>query len=330
MKAPGIIFLSGVLAALGVAALCVTLTRAPANETPPVQRKPARFRLGLIPERNLFEQRQAFRALADYLETHARVTRGKSTVEADPPLYVDLVTSSNYAGVLQDFAAGDVDGAFLGSLVTVLAVDRSGAQVLAKSENLEGHDTYCGEIFVRPDAPISSLADFDGKKLGAVRTTTAGVIYPFVVFDQLPAPVHPEFVWAGTHDDVIAAVADGRLDGGASKDLRIDAYEKSHPGTQFRRLSSGPRVPESAFVVRCTLAPEVRDAMLAALLNMDHDPDAKPVLAALQLARFKSCDLREYAPLYDLIEQLGPRWSNTWIEGPAPRRPAWTTQKAGG
>ncbi|HUO09462.1 MAG TPA: phosphate/phosphite/phosphonate ABC transporter substrate-binding protein [Phycisphaerae bacterium] len=295
-----------------------------------------RFRLGLIPERNLYEQRRAFRALADYLDSHVNPKSRLSTLDTGPSLHVELVTSSNYAGILHDFAHNDIDGAFLGSLVAVLAVDRSGAQVLVKSESHSGKDTYAGTLFVPPDSPIHSLADLRGKKIAAVRTTNAGSIFPLFAFQQagIDRANEPQLLWSGTHDDVIEEVFAHRVDAGAVKDLRLDSWEQEHPGQNFRRLATGPRAPESALVVTRDLPPDLRDALAATLLQMNRDPQAAPVLQALQLNRFVPCDISEYTPLYDMLDAIAPRWSETGVDGPPPLRPqvltAATTAPNGG
>jgi len=289
------------------------------------------FRLGLVPDRNISEQRQAFRALAAYLETHVRLNRRMSTEGAAPALHVELVTSTNYASILKDFHDGDVDGAFLGSLVALLAVDRCGAQVVAKSENQAGLDTYAGVLFVSENSPITSLAGLRGKKLAGVRTTMAGSIYPLFAFDRagVDAAALPELVWCGTHDDVIDEVIAGHVDAGAVKDVRLNAYEREHAGVKFRRLGSGPRAPDNALVVGSNTPADLRDALLAALLAMRQDSQAEPVLEKLGLNGFAACELSEYAGLYDMIESLGPRWAATGIDGRAPHRPTWAGGKAG-
>lgn len=325
-----LLILGAVLAIIG---LLAWLTGLPLGGPTPVTASgglaPARFRLGLIPERNLYEQRKAFRMLADYLETHVQISRGASTLDSGPALRVELVTSSNYAGILKDFASGEIDGAFLGSLVTVLAVDRSGAEVLAKSVNLDKKDTYAGVVFTLPTSGIGALAELHGRRLGAVRTTMAGSIYPRFALGQagIGDDALPEWVWCGTHDDVIEEVVAGRVDAGAVKDLRLDAYERAHPGVIFRRLATGPRVPDSAFVVSRSLTPDVRQGIVAALLAMEADPHAKLTLEGLQTSRFERCDISEYGPLYDMIEALGPKWQATGVESAAPKRPAGAARR---
>src|SRR4051812_10682421 len=89
----------------------------------------ASLRIGLIPERDIFAQRARYRALADYLA--ARLGRP-----------VELVTLNSYENILRDFADRQVDAAFLGSLVAVLAADRLDVRILVKSELPDGATTY--------------------------------------------------------------------------------------------------------------------------------------------------------------------------------------------
>jgi ABC transporter, phosphonate, periplasmic substrate-binding protein len=113
------------------------------------------FRLGLIPERDIFAQRRRYRALADYL----------SGVLG---LHVELVTSNTYHGVLNDMARGRIDGAFMGSMVATLTLDQLNARVLVKPQTEQGVTTYRGVIFVRDDSPIQSVDDLAGVSIAVV------------------------------------------------------------------------------------------------------------------------------------------------------------------
>jgi len=277
--------------------------------------------LGLVPERDLFAQRQAYRLLADYLQTHIPAPRNTSTLADPAPLRVELVTSSSYAGILQDFQRRDIDAAFLGSTVAVLAIDRYGAQVVLKSETAAGADTYGGVLFVLDNSPIRTLGDLKNKRVGGVATTSAGAVFPVWLFQRagLSAEDSPHIIWTGTHDDVIDEVAAGNLDAGCVKDVRLAAWEKAHPDTHFRHLSTGGHFPENALVLRSDFNPQLRAALVGALLAMDKEPAATPVFAALGLRRFEPCAISEFHDVYDMITAIGPRWAETGIDGPPPR-----------
>jgi phosphonate transport system substrate-binding protein len=281
--------------------------------------KPAALRIGIIPERDIYQQRKNYLLLAQYLQS-----RG---VGVGSPPAVEVMTAASYDAILQDFNDGHIDAAFVGSLVAVLAADRYGTQVVLKSENLQGQSTYCGVIFVPAASPVTSFRDLIGQRIGAVRTTTAGAVYPLYLVRQLgwQAKDVPTLVWSGTHDDVIrevlAANGPGDLAAGAVKDTRLAAFEKAHPDIKLRHLAESGRVPDNALIVRRDLPPAQKDKLVSTLLAMEHDPNAAPVLASLELHRFLPCSLDQYAALYDMIDAIGPVWFAMQV-GPAPRRPA--------
>lgn len=280
------------------------------------------LRLGIIPERNVYQQRTAYRLLGDYLQTK----------DLGLPIHttVDILTASSYSSALKDMEEGQLDAAFVGSLVAALAYERCGAEVVLKSEELDGRSMYAGVVFVRESSPARTFNDLMGKRIGGVKTTTAGAVYPLYLIRKLgwQALDVPTLVWSGTHEDVINEVLLGSVDAGAVKDLRFDAYMKEHPEAQLRTLSLSGRVPNNALVLRKGLPAAQKEKLPAALLAMESDPAAVPALAALGYKRFVCSDIKEYGPLYDMIEAIGPAWFALDV-GPAPHRPALTSAEGG-
>ncbi len=263
------------------------------------------FRLGVIPERDIFAQRLRYHALADYLSSELGV----------PML---LVTPNTYRGVLDDLAHGRIDGAFMGSMVAKLAQDNLDARVLVKPELAGGVTTYRGVVFVREGSPIVSPGDLSGSSIAMVRTTTAGHLYPMYILkkhDLLSSDQPPKARWVGTHDQVILAVFDGQVDAGAAKDLRIDAFEQAHAGYRFRRISVGQAVPNNALLVRSDLDTELASRLEQALLAMDQSKPGRDALAAFGATRFAPCDSREYRTIDEMTRDLGPGWEQVGSPG---------------
>ena len=254
--------------------------------------------LGLIPEREIFDQRRRYRALADYLSDEL----GRPVI---------LVTSNTYHGALKDMTEGRIDAAFMGSLVATLAMDQLQAHVLVKPEDSNGDTMYHGVIFVRDDSPISRVDELAGRSIAMVRTTTAGHLFPIYTLVELDLFAQPNPVrvrWDGTHDRVIQDVFDGEVDAGAAKNLRIDAFEQEHPGYRFRRLAAGEAVPNNALIVR----PDMDSGLVAqiekVLLAMHESEAGKQALDVFGAARFVPCVPEEYRPIYAMTERLGPGW----------------------
>jgi phosphate/phosphite/phosphonate ABC transporter binding protein len=270
------------------------------------------LRIGLVPERDIFRLRQQYQGLAGYLS--ARLGRP-----------VEWVTVSTYEAVLLDFQEKKIEGAFLGSLVAVLAMDRLGAQVIAKPEFPGQVSTYCGVIFVRADSPITRVKQLGGQTMAMVRTTTAGNLFPVCVLTRCGLwtseyPCQP--VWVGTHDDVVREVMAGRVGAGAAKDLRVDDMLAQHKDWKIRRLTVGKAVPNNALVLRADMVAELGPKLSKILLGMHEDPDGAKALASLGAVRFLPCRTEEFQAIYDMVSHLGESWRSVGVSWPAPRRPA--------
>jgi len=285
----------------------------PQSQTPSgASMAPPALRIGLIPERDIFTQRRRYAVLAAYLADKLR----------NP---VELVTLSSYQSPLDDFAEKQIDGAFLGSLVAVLSMDRVQAQVVAKPEIGGGISTYTGVVFVRESSPIQSFDDLRGRSIAMVPTTTAGHLFPLYLMARrgmLGADDSPKVIWVGTHDDVVFEVMSGRADAGAVKDLRLTAFLQMHKDLAIRTLATSDPVPNNALLLRADVAPIWAEMIKQVLIAMDQDPAGQAALEQFGAVRFLPCEAAEYAAIYDMVEQIGPDWPKLEIDGPPPQRPA--------
>jgi phosphonate transport system substrate-binding protein len=270
------------------------------------------LRIGLIPERDIFLQRKRYRALADHVSD-----------KLDRP--VELVMMNTYANVLHDFAEKNIECAFLGSLVAVLAMDRLDVKVIAKPESVSGVSMYHGVIFVRDDSPVKKLQDIADCSIGMVRTTTAAHVFPGCVLMKLKLfgrADEPRIVWAGTHDEVARKVVGRQIDVGSMKNLRLDDLLKRNPNWKIRRLAEGKCVPSNALLARSDVAAELGGKLTKILLEMDSDPQGRKTLDAMGMKRFIPCPAQDYAPVYDMTECIEPAWLKIGVSGAIPKRPA--------
>jgi len=269
------------------------------------------LRLGLIPERDILAQRARYRALGDYLEG-----------QLNRP--IELVTVNTYSSVLIELEQDMIDAAFVGSMVAALAHDRHGVKVLVKPETADGVSTYRGVLFVREDSPIREIDDLDGRSVAMVRTTTAGNLFPihqFVQRDMLDGPNAARLHWAGTHDDAVRAVAEGTVEAGAAKDLRLQAMEAIHPEMKFRRLAVSDAVPNNALIAHRDLPMKICQQLSTALVKMHETEQGRAVLETFGAQRFLPCTIEEYAAIYEMVGELGSAWSQVGVEGPPPTLP---------
>ena len=79
-------------------------------EAPPKNETPApKFSLGLIPEQDLFSQKERYEPLARYISEKVG-------------LNVEIKILSRYGNIIDNFVSGELDGAFFGSFTGALAI----------------------------------------------------------------------------------------------------------------------------------------------------------------------------------------------------------------
>jgi len=269
----------------------------------------AAIRIGLIPEQDIFALRKRHQILADYIAS-----------ELGRP--VELVTGNSYETVLKDFAEKKIEAALLGSLVTVLCVDRLDARVIAKTEMPGGVSTYHGVMCVPKESPITSVEQLAGKSIALVRTTTGGNLFPIhemLRLGLLHGEDAPRIVWVGTHDDAMDTMIKAATSAAAAKSLRIEAWTLGHPGRDVRILATSGEVPENALVIRGDVADTLGAQLSRVVLDMDKSDAGRAALREYGAARFLPCDITEYKVIYDLVADLGDEWQRLGISGAAPK-----------
>ena len=269
----------------------------------------AAIRIGLIPERDIFALRKRHKILADYLAGQL----GRP---------VELVTGNSYETVLQDFAEKRIEAAILGSLVTVLCVDRLGARVIAKTELHGGVSTYHGVICVPAESPITSVGQLAGQSIALVRTTTGGNLFPIHELLRLGLMNEgqaPRLVWVGTHDDAVDTMMKGLTTAAAAKDLRVSAWLRDHPGRDIRILATSGEAPENALVVRGDVADTLGAELSRIVLNMDKTDAGRAALRDYGATRFLPCDIADYQVIYDLVADIGDQWKLLGVAGAPPQ-----------
>lgn len=257
------------------------------------------LRLGVLPEQNLFRQLQRYEPLAAYLSARSGVT-------------IRLAVLPRYGNILRNFESSDLDGAFFGSFTYVLAHRRLGIEVLARPQLLNGSSTYFGVILVRRDSGIREVKGLAGKRFAFVdQATTAGYLLPLHSLAQAGIRDVRRFLgetyFAGTHEDVIRDVLDGKADAGAAKSSVLERMAGEDPRviSDLTFLDRSPDVPENALALAPRVAPELRERLRRLLLTMHEDPEARPALERLGARRFVETRDEDYAAVYRYVEEVG-------------------------
>jgi phosphonate transport system substrate-binding protein len=253
--------------------------------------------IGLLPEMNIFKQRERFELLAVYLSKHLKIK-------------VKLKMLS-YDNIIEKFKEEEIDAAFLGSFTGALAISQLGVDPLARPINMDGTSTYQGYLFVRKDSDIKTFADMKGKSLALVEKTTAGFVFPIAWLkrhevDDINTFFNEQFI-SGSHDRTISLVLNGKADVGAAKSTIYKSMRKWQPriDRELIILANSPKVPSNTFCVSKKLDHQYREQLKDLLLNLRGDQGGREVLKQLGAKRFVETNREQYQPVFDLAKEAG-------------------------
>lgn len=292
---------AGLFAAVLLLAVLLTGGCTRQKEEPPVRKVFGQQELliGLIPEQNIFRQRERYNVLRNYLSSRLGIA-------------VNFTSLSRYGNIVERFTAEKMDGAFFGSFTYGLAHWQLGVEPLARPVNLDGTSTYHGYLFARKDSGIRRSADMKGKRFAFVEhATTAGYLFPLAFFKASgvsdPEKYLGQSFFAGSHDAAILAVLNREADIGAAKNTVYDqlAAEKPRVEQELIILSTSGVVPQNCLAVRKDLDPDLKQELKRLLVDMDKDPEGAEVLRKFGARGFVETTDRDYAYLYTLAAQVG-------------------------
>lgn len=285
-------------------AIITVLTQGACTNSKP-QRPPAKANaqqeilIGLIPEQNVFRQRERYLALKQYLMDRLGVT-------------VSFISLTRYGNITEHFTKEKLDGAFFGSFTYALAHRQLGVEPIARPINLDGTSTYHGYLFVRKDSSIRTAADMSGKRFAFVeRATSAGYLFPLAYFMDHhiadPQAYLGEMFFAGSHDAAILAVLNREADIGAAKNTIYDQMRQEDPriGKELHILATSEVFPQNSLAVRKDLDPELKAALRQALLDMGKDAEGIAALKKFGARGFTETTDEDYAYVYRLTARAG-------------------------
>lgn len=263
------------------------------------QDKPSTLLIGLVPEINVFKQKQRFNLLGAYL-------RRKTGIE------IRFTILSRYGNIIDRFQKERMDAAFFGSFTGALAVRKLGVVPLARPVNPDDTSTYHGYLFVKKNSGIKSARDMRGKRMAFVeKATTAGYLFPLAYLRETGITgidgFFSEYFFAGSHDAAIKAVLDGSADIGAAKHSIYERMRESDARVdrELVVIAESPRVPSNGLCVRKGLDAAVRQRLKQALLEMHADAEGAAVLAKFGALRFIETTAGDYQPVFDLAGRAG-------------------------
>lgn len=229
---------------------------------------------------------------------------------------VQIKMYNEYAGILNDIDHEMLDMAILSPVVYALCMDDPGLSFVATAL-FRGKPVYHSVILARKDGPIASIQGLSGKKIGFVdRYSASGYIYPaaFLRTANLMDGDIPLYnpIFYGSHDRVIRALFDGKVDAIATYDTFFE-YANHQVGEMknlsldsFRVLKLVPeRIPEDAFVCRSEVGKDVIDTLKIALSDFESEKKApNSAVKEVSYSGFKPGNQKAYEEVKSFLQDI--------------------------
>lgn len=236
------------------------------------------LRVTAIPDESPTELARKAGPLVKYLETRLHMK-------------VEYTPVTDYAAAVETLVNRKVDLAWFGGFTFVQANARSGGKVIPLVQREE--DEKFRSVFITSEPAIQSLADLKGKDVSfGSQSSTSGHLMPRSFL--LQAKIDPEkdfkrVAYSGAHDATIAAVAAGKVQGGA---LNISVWEKFVADkkvdlSKVRVIYTTPTYYDYNWSVHADMPQALRDKLTQAFLALSRDTaEGKEILELQRATRF--------------------------------------------
>ena len=228
-------------------------------------------------------------------------------------LVVEPFVATEYAGVIEALSA-DPPKAHMASLATfayIAAAERGGAEAELVAVRY-GSEVYNGQIYVRSDSGIESVADLKDKTFCRPDPlSTSGWIIPSITLRA--AGIDPDndlaqVVDAGSHDAAVAGVYNGDCDAGSSFVDARGSVEDDYPDVMdvIKVIEISIDIPNDGVQYNPVVPREIRDQINAALIAMSETEEGAEALdTAYQWNELVERDDSFYDPFRQVLDAAG-------------------------
>jgi phosphonate transport system substrate-binding protein len=238
---------------------------------------------------------------------------------------VTEINAADYNAVVEAMRTKNADLASYGPVSYVQAHDRSNAEalVLVAPEGDKSLTGYTSLIIVKPDSPIKTLADLEGKSFAYVDpASTSGNYVPTLEFmNAFPGKTNEDFhtngaffssvMFSGKHQNSVYAVINGDVDAAAvaSDTLRGMILNGEVTEDQYVVVHESAKIPTSPMAIRGDLPQDLKDKIKEFFLNYKNDEYFAAVygLKPEDNARFIEADDSDYDYVRELMEKVMPQ-----------------------
>ena len=202
-----------------------------------------------------------------------------------------MIFTKDYATMNEYVKSKKVVVAFVCSGPYVQAHDLWGMELVA-APSMYGETTYYSYIIVNKGSSYSSLEDLKGKKFAFTDpSSNTGKLVPTYELSKngtTPEEFFSEYIFTGSHDKSVEAVADNLVDGAAVDNLVWEYMNHSDfsPTSKTRVIAKLGPFCIPPIVVNPSCNDTIKKNIKKILLNMHNDPDGKVILRKLYMDKF--------------------------------------------
>ncbi len=232
----------------------------------------------------VFVQPQANGAARKAAETLARLLQEKTGYWVETFIPADWGAAVDVLGPYGESQSGRrADIAWITPFTYIMAKRQYDAQALLATVRYGG-PVYRGQIMVRADSGIDSLAELKGKRFAYTHVySNSGFLFPRVLLLQQgydPEQFFEETFYAGSFYEAVLAVYEGRADGGASYDDARELLMAQYPDVmeKVRVIAYTMEIPSHVVAARSDLDPTVAERLKRALLGIAQTEEGRQAL----------------------------------------------------
>ena len=228
---------------------------------------------------------------------------------------------SNYTVLVEAMRGNQTQVAWFSAKPAVEAIDRADAEVIARTVNKEGLDSYRSTLIVRAGSGITldqvmacgQRYDFGIGDAQSTSGTLAPMAFLFNPRNIVPARCF-KTVRSANHQTNAFAVASGLVDVATSNTVNTVFLRRQNPQVagQIQEIWQSPPIPESGILVREDLDPVLKEKIRSFFLTYGQGDTVeaerqRQVLAGLEYSRFNAADDGYLNPIREMIadQKLG-------------------------
>jgi phosphonate ABC transporter permease subunit PhnE len=235
-------------------------------------------------------------------------------LERELGIPVEPIFGSNYSVLVEAMSANQTQIGWFSALPAVQAIDRAGAEVIARTVDVEGKDSYTSTLIVQRGSGVTiedivacdRTLDFG---LGDAQSTS-GTLAPMTYFFS-PQGIDPRTCFAtvrsSNHQGNSFAIANGQLDVATSNSVNTVFLTRQNPdiAAKIEVIWESPPIPESGILVKGDL-PRWLKAEIAEFFTgygQGFGPEAdrqRRIMRGLNYSQFRAADNSYLDPIREM------------------------------